>query len=74
MILGAVQRPSEPAAPEYEVDGKRVQFTADKEIVLRCGKSSNIRTRAGKLLLRGAYGLSRSSGHESNQGGSVQIN
>jgi hypothetical protein len=57
-----------------ELDGERLVFTADKEIVLRCGKSSITLTRAGKVLIRGAYLLSRSSGVNRIKGGSVQIN
>ena len=41
---------------------------------LRCGKASITLTRAGKVLIRGAYLLSRSSGVNRIKGGSVQIN
>ena len=57
-----------------EVDGERLTFTAQKEIVLRCGKASITLTRAGKIILRGTYVLSRSSGVNRIKGGSVQIN
>ena len=56
------------------VDGKRVTFDAKEEIVLRCGKASITLTRAGKVLIRGAYLLNRSSGVNRIKGGSVQIN
>ena len=59
---------------EILVDGKRVTFDAKEEIVLRCGKASITLTRAGKILIRGAYLLSRSSGVNRIKGGSVQIN
>ena len=59
---------------EARVDGDRVVIAADKEIVLQCGKASITLTRAGKILLRGAYLLSRSSGVNRIKGGSVQIN
>jgi hypothetical protein len=59
---------------EILVDGKRVTFDAKEEIVLRCGKASITLTRAGKVLIRGAYLLSRSSGVNRIKGGSVQIN
>ena len=64
------------AAPlaEATVDGRRVVVTAEQEIVLRCGKASITLTRAGKILIRGAYLLSRSSGVNRIKGGSVQIN
>ena len=46
-------------------------LTADKEIELRCGKASITLTKAGKILLRGEYLLSRSSGVNRIKGGSV---
>jgi hypothetical protein len=55
-------------------DGQRVTISADKEIELRCGKASITLTRAGKVIIRGAYLLSRSSGVNRIKGGSVQIN
>jgi len=57
-----------------EVDGERIVFDANQEIVLRCGSASITLTRAGKILLRGKYVLSRSSGVNRIKGGSVQIN
>ena len=56
------------------IDGKRVTFDAKEEIVLRCGKASITLTKAGKVLIRGAYLLNRSSGVNRIKGGSVQIN
>ena len=56
------------------IDGKRVTFDAKEEIVLRCGKASITLTKAGKILIRGAYLLNRSSGVNRIKGGSVQIN
>ncbi|HYK91730.1 MAG TPA: DUF6484 domain-containing protein [Acidobacteriota bacterium] len=87
VILGVIQSPidavqhlseeqpgSAPKRVDVELDGDRLVFTADKEIVLRCGKSSITLTRAGKIIIRGAYLLSRSSGVNRIKGGSVQIN
>ncbi len=59
---------------EVLVDGERIVFTAEKEIVLKCGKASIILTKAGKVLIRGAYLSNRSSGVNRIKGGSVQIN
>ena len=59
---------------DVTVDGKHVTLDAKEEIVLRCGKASITLTRAGKVLIRGAYLLSRSSGVNRIKGGSVQIN
>ena len=59
---------------DVTIDGKRVTFDAKEEIVLRCGKASITLTKAGKVLIRGAYLLNRSSGVNRIKGGSVQIN
>ena len=59
---------------DVKVDGKRVTFDAREQIELRCGKASIILTRAGKIIIRGAYLLNRSSGVNRIKGGSVQIN
>lgn len=59
---------------QVKVDGETVTLDAKKEIVLRCGKASITLTSAGKVLIRGAYLLNRSSGVNRIKGGSVQIN
>ena len=64
--------PSEPM--EAEIDGRRITLTGREEITLRCGRASITLTRAGKILIRGAYLSSRSSGVNRIKGGSVQIN
>jgi hypothetical protein len=68
LALGARQ------AVAADVDGERLELTAAKEIVLRCGEASITLTKAGKILLKGTYLLSRSSGVNRIKGGSVQIN
>lgn len=74
MVMGKMVSPLAAPAQEAAADGKRVEITAKEEIVLRCGESSITLTRAGKILIRGAYVLSRSSGVNRIQGGSVEIN
>ncbi len=75
VIIGLVQNPKEEQKPiDLEIDGERMIFKADKEIVLRCGKASITLTKAGKVLIRGAYLLNRSSGVNRIKGGSVLIN
>jgi hypothetical protein len=59
---------------DVTIDGRRVTFDATEEIVLRCGKASITLTRAGKVLIRGGYLLSRSSGVNTIKGASTQIN
>jgi hypothetical protein len=65
-VCGAGQKPDEP--PEC------VRLMAKREIVLQCGRASIVLTRAGKVLLRGAYVSLRSSGLQRITGASVQIN
>ncbi|MDQ2695985.1 MAG: DUF6484 domain-containing protein [Pseudomonadota bacterium] len=74
LVIGCIQRPETPPPAVAEVDGGRLVLTAEREIVLRCGKASITLTRDGKVLIRGAYLLSRSSGANRIRGGSVQIN
>jgi hypothetical protein len=77
IIMGVVQT-SPPAAGtrpvEVRLDDDSLTLSAKREIVLQCGKSSITLTSAGKVLIRGAYLLSRSSGVNRIKGGSVQIN
>lgn len=56
------------------VDDERLTLTAQKEIVLQCGKSSITLTRAGKIIIKGAYLSNHSTGVNRIKGGSVQIN
>lgn len=87
VIVGPIQSPKGSAEEAYaesdsgtadpdrvELDGEQLVFSAEKEIVLRCGKASITLTRAGKVLIKGAYLLNRSSGVNRIKGGSVQIN
>ena len=62
------------AGDDLSVNGKSLTFNADEQIVLRCGKASITLTKAGKIIIRGAYLLNRSSGVNRIKGGSVQIN
>ncbi|XXX83302.1 DUF6484 domain-containing protein [Sorangium sp. So ce145] len=73
-VAGESASAVERAESTATADGERLVFTAEKEIVLQCGKASITLTRAGKILIRGAYLLTRSSGVNRIQGGSVQIN
>lgn len=78
LVIGVIQHPERsdgpPALRSVEVDGECILLRAEREIVLQCGKASITLTRAGKILLRGTYLLSRSSGANRIKGASVQIN
>ncbi|MCB9761678.1 MAG: hypothetical protein H6739_17675 [Alphaproteobacteria bacterium] len=64
--LGGATSPSE--------RDERLVLSAEREITLRCGDASITLTRAGKVLIKGAYVSSRSTGVHRIKGGSVQIN
>lgn len=67
-------RSDAPPTVSVRADHDRIEIAADREIVLRCGESSITLTKAGKVLIQGAYVSSRSSGVNRIKGGSVQIN
>lgn len=80
LLIGRIQRLAQEVAETpatvavAHLDGERLEFSAEREIVLRCGKASITLTREGKVLIKGAYLSSRSSGVNRVRGGSVQIN
>jgi Domain of unknown function (DUF6484) len=80
LIMGRILHPEGETGPAGEqslagaVGDQRLELKAEQEIVLRCGKASITLTRAGKILMRGAYIFSRSTGVNKIKGGSVQLN
>jgi hypothetical protein len=59
---------------EARLDGRRVVLEAFDELELRCGKASIVLRRNGRIVVRGAYVETRSSGVNRIRGGSVRIN
>jgi Domain of unknown function (DUF6484) len=84
IILGVLYNPQEQthdstnelavSSSELKPDQESIVLSAARDLTLVCGKASITLTNAGKILLRGAYLLSRSSGVNRIKGGSVQIN
>jgi len=80
IVIGVVQEPTTSrklkAAPPVivRVDDARHEISADREIVLRCGEASITLTRAGKVIIKGKYIVSRSTGYNKIKGASVDIN
>jgi hypothetical protein len=72
ILLGMIE--SAGKRKRVTVDGEQLILNADREIVLRCGEASITLTRAGKVIIRGAYVVSRSSGANRIKGACVQIN
>ena len=78
-LLGSENRPAAPAAAEAppieaNVDGKRIVFTAEREITLKCGEASLTLRRDGKILLRGTYVETYARGLNRIKGAQVKIN
>lgn len=82
IVLGAVRAQSavNPAAPGradavvVTADDQRMVLSAEREIVLRCGDASITLTRAGKVIIKGNYIVSRSSGYNKIKGAAIDIN
>jgi hypothetical protein len=80
LIIGKIHRPEREKhelsgqAVTAEMDGEHIVLAAQQSITLKCGKASITLTKAGKVIIRGAYLLSRSSGVNRIKGGSIQLN
>lgn len=76
IVMGVLQPAGRETLPlvVVEKDGDRLLLTAENQIVLRCGDASITLTKAGKVLIHGAYVSSRSTGMNRIRGGVVHIN
>jgi hypothetical protein len=81
VILGVLEsRPLRPealapqASASVVVDGERQVIEAAREVVLRCGEASITLTRAGKVIIKGSYILSRSTGYNRIKGAAIDLN
>jgi hypothetical protein len=82
IIIGVVQdrqqarEDVQQAAPlvTVQADDDRFVVSAEREIIFRCGEASITLTRAGKVLIEGAYIVSQSSGYNKIKGAAVDIN
>jgi hypothetical protein len=86
IVIGVIERPqpgtgtvrekagNDSPTTDAEIDGESITLSARRELVLRCGEASITLTYKGKIVLRGTYVLSRSTGVNRILGGSVQIN
>lgn len=73
LALVAATRSPEPSVT-VQADGERHVVNAEREIVLRCGDASITLTRAGKVIIKGNYILSRSTGYNKIKGAAIDIN
>jgi hypothetical protein len=79
LLVGLVCSPDTPQVQpasnlDIRIDGRTVTLSAEQEISIRCGESRITLTREGKVLIKGAYLLSKSTGPNRIKGGSVQLN
>ena len=59
---------------EVRMDGETVQLSAEHQIELKCGKSSLILRRSGRVILKGTYVVTTSSGPVKIKGATVALN
>ena len=71
VLLGLLQTH---ASQDLSLDGRHVAISAGETFTISCGKASITLTKVGKVVVRGADVLTRSSGLNRVKGGSVQIN
>jgi hypothetical protein len=82
IIVGVLQDFRSPVGDEaqprqqvsIQADDERFVVSAEREIVLRCGDASITLTRAGKVIIKGNYILSRSTGYNKIKGAAIDIN
>jgi hypothetical protein len=79
VVIGRVQShpraiPGAQRSVQVDVDGETVTISAKEKLVLRCGKASITLTKAGKVILSGAYVSSSATGVNRIRGGSVHLN
>ena|SRR5215831_14448049 len=82
IVVGVMQSPPQrdvevarpDAGPTVLADGERQVIQASRELVLRCGAASITMTHSGKVIIRGSYILSRSTGYNKLKGAAIDIN
>jgi len=78
-VLGLIQKyesTAEPSGSEISLAGARdkIIINANERIELRCGKSSMILDKEGRVVVKGTNITNRASGCNKIKGGTVQIN
>lgn len=80
VVVGVLMVPgdqlTEPSAPliDLMIDRQRIVLSAQKEVVLRCGKASIALTVDGRVVIKGADIVSSAARTNRVRGGSVRIN
>jgi hypothetical protein len=74
IIIGRLKESSTSVKFTSKLEGERVVLKAEHDIELRCGDASIVLTRAGKVLIKGNFVLTRSRGANKIKGAYVDIN
>jgi len=59
---------------EVMIDGKKILFEAEEEIIMKCGQGQIILRNDGKIILKGTNITSRAKNMNKVKGGAVHIN
>jgi len=70
VVLGLLDAPPAPTGEEARV----LKLTGERELILQCGDASISLRADGRIVIKGGYVLSRSTGVNKVKGASVQIN
>ncbi len=74
IVMGRMHKPENGLELPVRTQFDRVDLSDQDQLTLRCGKASITLTKEGKIILRGTYISSRSSGPNRIKGGSVHLN
>jgi hypothetical protein len=76
VILGLLQPvgATEISKTQMQIDERRVEISAEDEIVLTCGEASLVMRKNGRVVLRGVQIETRAKGLNRIKGGTVAIN
>ena len=74
MVKIELESKEKPTKANVVSDGESVLITAEKDILLVCGKSSLMLRKDGKIIAKGTNILSRASATNKIKGGSVEVN
>ncbi|BCH25441.1 DUF6484 domain-containing protein [Mesorhizobium sp. L-8-3] len=74
LIVGRIVEPTRKLPPQVVRDGERVKITGEERIEFRCGKSTIIMEKDGRITIRGTYVTSHASAANRIRGGSIDLN
>jgi hypothetical protein len=76
IIMGIIREASQTGddGKATALDGRRIKLEAEREILLRCGSSSILMTREGKIVIKGINLVSRAAAVNKIKGGAVHLN